>query len=139
MMLHCAAPFRVLTSCHCACGAVAAASHFVRLLSLHSGVQTTCLESAAHVLVAAIGGLRAAGSVAPPGRRQPESQRKAKAEGKIKGRGTAARGKRVCTWGGRGTAPKIAVCRECLRCRIGSGEVACHVRWIAMHLYGVAT
>lgn len=43
------------------------------------------------------------GREALPGRRGLERKRQAKAEGKIKGRGTGARRKAVCTWGWRGT------------------------------------
>ena len=101
-----------------------------------SHVQASCLERGRPAAVGAFAGVLAASSAAPPDRRRPERQRRAKAEGKIKGRGTSAREKPVCTWGWRGTRLGAIACRESAQCRIGIGEGACFARWTAPVLDG---
>jgi hypothetical protein len=125
-------PIQWLSACRRACSASASALHFAQ----PSHVQASCLERARPAAVVAFAGALAACSAAPPGRRRPERQRGAKVEGKIKGCGTSPLESPVCTWGWRGTRQEGAACRECTQCRIGIGEVACCVRWIAMALDG---
>jgi hypothetical protein len=125
--------------CRRACSASAFAPHIAQHSAVFSHVQTSCLERARPVVVAAFAGGLAAGSAAPPGRRGPKRKRRAKAEGKIKGRGTPLREKPVCTWGWRGTRLGAAACREGAQCRIGIDESACFARWSAMVLDGAAS
>lgn len=86
-----------------------------------------------------LAGGHAAHCAAAPSRRRPVRQRRAKAEGKIKGRGTPAREKAVCTWGWCGTRLGSTACRDGVQYRIGVGEAACLARRIATALEGVAT
>jgi len=128
--------FRRASRCRRACSACAFAPHRVQHPAPSSHVQTTCLECARPLAVAAFAGGLAAGSAGPPGRRGPERQRRAKAEGKIKGRGTWPLESPVCTWGWRGTRQGAAACREGAQCRIGTGEIVCLVRWTTPALDG---
>ena len=48
-------------------------------------------------------------------------------QGKIKGRGTLAREKAVCTWGGRGTRLECVACRGKCQCHVRTGIAACHL------------
>ncbi len=124
--------------CRRAYRASASAPHVAQHPAPLSHVQASCLERPRPVAVAAFAGALAASSAAPPGRRRPERQRRAKAEGKIKGRGTPACEKPVCTWGWCGTRQDVAACREGAQCRAGIGEVACSARRTATALDGVA-
>lgn len=122
--------------CRCACNACAFAPPFAQHLALPSHVQTSCLECARPVAMAAFAGRLAASSAAPPGRRCSERKRRAKAEGKIKGRGTQPLENLVCTWGWRGTLQGGAACRESAQYLIGIGESACFARLAALALDG---
>ena len=125
--------------CRCACRVDAFAPHVAQHPAWLSHVQASCLERARPMAVGAFAGALAASSTVSPGRRRPERQRRAKAEGKIKGRGTLAREKPVCTWGRRGTRRGAATCRECAQRRTDTGEVACFARCTAMALDGAAS
>ena len=130
--------FRWSSACRRACSASESAPHFAQHLAPPSHVQTSCLERARPVALAAFPGGLPMGSAASPGRRGPERKRRAKAEGKIKGRGTGPLENPVCTWGWRGTRQEAAACREGAQCRFGIGESACFARRTAMVLDGDA-
>lgn len=74
----------------------------------------------------------------PPGHRFPVPLGRGQMQGKIKGRGTPARGKSVCTWGGRGTGREVAPCRARQQGRVRIGEAACIVRVGALIFAGAA-
>jgi len=130
--------FRCSASCRRACRASAFALHVAPHPASRSHVQASCLERARPVAVAAFAGVRAARRAAPPGRRHLERPRKARAEGKIKGRGTSAREKPVCTWGWRGTRQGAAACRDGAPCFADSSDLVCIARPTAMALEGAA-
>jgi hypothetical protein len=73
---------------------------------------------------------------ASPGHRIPELIGRGKMQGKIKGRGTLAREKAVCTWGGRGTRLVCVACREKRQCRVGTDITACHLRPLLLEFAG---
>jgi hypothetical protein len=124
--------------CRRAWRASASAPHVAPHPASRGHVQASCLARARPRAVATFAGALAARRVAPPGRRRPERQRRAKAEGKIKGRGTPAREKPVCTWGWRGTRQGAAACREGAPCLADMGAIVCFVRQTAMALEGAA-
>lgn len=128
--------FRCASSCRADAEFAHSASHVAQPPAMLSDVQVSCLERTGPAAVVAFAGALAACSAAPPGRRRLERQRQAKAEGKIKGRGTSAREKPVCTWGWRGTRLRAAACRESAQCRLGIGEDVCFARWTAPVLDG---
>lgn len=97
-------------------------------------VQTACPGRVMPRAWPALAGGRAACCTAPPVRRGLEQQRRSRAQGKIKGRGTLGRERRVCTWGWRGTRAGVAVCREEAQCRVRFEESACLARWAALIL-----
>jgi hypothetical protein len=66
-----------------------------------------CIRLAPELARLATIGVLAASSAAPPSRRYRKHQRPAKAQGKIKGRGTSAREKPVCTWGWYSTRQEV--------------------------------
>ncbi|CAJ0797032.1 hypothetical protein LMG18096_03345 [Ralstonia holmesii] len=131
MTLHCTVSFRLLPPCRGARGAGALTLHFV-----WHRPQAFCFERSRPEAMGAFAGVLAAGSAAPPGRRRPERQRRAKAEGKIKGRGTLACEKPVCTSGWRGTRQGVTACCQVVQCRAGMGETACLACWAATALDG---
>lgn len=85
----------------------------------------------------ALAGRQSAQCATPPGHRIPVPSGRGKMQGKIKGRGTARRRKRVCTWGWRGTPILTAPCRWLHQSRVGLEEAACLLRRRAMGLEGV--
>ena len=130
--------FRCAAPCRRACRASAFASHVAQPSARSSPVQTACPERAMPVAWLALAGGHAAYGPAPPVRRRTLPRGRAKAQGKIKGRGTSAREKSVCTWGWRGTRQRAAACREGAQRRTGVGEVTCFARRSAMVLDGCA-
>ncbi|HEI6810284.1 TPA: hypothetical protein SJ426_003613 [Yersinia enterocolitica] len=119
----------------CRCSARAFTPH----TAWHSPVQTACPERAILQAGLALAGGRAAPCAAPPGHRIPAPSGRGKMQGKIKGRGTVLREKPVCTWGGRGTRPMAAACRQQQQCQTGTGETACTVPLSAPGFAGAAT
>jgi len=137
---------------HSACIASAFSLRFALRLSLHSPVeflhafaqarmrphvQMACSERAIPVAWRAFVGRSATQDAAPPGHRIPVPSGRGKMQGKIKGRGTVWRRKRVCTWGWLDTPILAAPCRCLRQSRIGIEEAACLLRRRAMSLEGV--
>jgi hypothetical protein len=96
---------------------------------MSSPVQIACPERAPFLTEQRLVGGHERNRAVPPVHREPEHQRGFEVEGKIKGRGTPAREKSVCTWGWRGTRQEPTSCREDTQPRIGVGEFACFLRW----------
>jgi hypothetical protein len=105
--------------------------------SMRPHVQMACPGRAMPVVWLAFVGGSATQDAAPPGHRIPVPSGRGKMQGKIKGRGTAWRRKRVCTWGWRGTPILAAPCRWLRQSRVGIEEAACLLRLRAMGLEGV--
>jgi len=129
--------FSLPPPCRRTCSVGAVAPHGTLPSAQPSNVQASCPESARPTAIGAFAGALTARAAAPPGRRCRERQRKAKAEGKIKGRGTPAPEKPVCTWGGHGTRQAAAACREDALGRSSAGLAACRLRPGALVLAGV--
>ncbi|TAM12907.1 MAG: hypothetical protein EPN72_12010 [Nevskiaceae bacterium] len=127
---------RWLSPRRCVCRACACALHVAQHPAAFPHVQTACPGHAMPRAWPALAGGHAACCTAPPVRQRPERQRRSKAQGKIKGRGTPARERRVCTWGWRGTRAGVAVCREEAQYRVRFGESACFARRTALALAG---
>jgi hypothetical protein len=142
----------ILAQRHCACSL----NVFVPRLSLYpllrlrnsssyalgqfgmcSNVQMACPEHTRPHAWLALVGRQATRDAAPPGHRRPVPLGRVKVQGKIKGRGTAWRRKRVCTLGWRGTWILTAPCRWLYQSRIGNEETVCLLRHRAMGLEGV--
>jgi hypothetical protein len=100
-------------------------------------VQMACPKHAIPVAWRAFAGRSAAQDAAPSGHRVPVPSGRGKMQGKIKGRGTVWRRKRVCTWSWRDTPILAAPCRCLRQSRIGIEEAACLLRRRAMSLEGV--
>lgn len=145
-------PFSVQPNHRSACSMSVFASRFALHPALHWSVgslhtfvharvrphvQMACRERAMPVAWRAFAGRSAAQDAAPPGHRIPVPSGRGKMQGKIKGRGTAWRRKRVCTWGWRGTPIFAAPCRWLDQSRIGIEQTACVPRGNAMGLEGV--
>lgn len=105
---------------------------------VHSAVQTACPERATPAAWWAFAGLQAAPCAAPPGHRIPVLSGRKKMQGKIKGRGTTLREKRVCTWGERGTRPVAAPCRVVSQYLVGIELSPCFSRSATLVLDGGA-
>ena len=105
--------------------------------SAHPYVQMACPERAIPVVWQAFLGVSAAQDAVPPGHHIPVPSGRGKMQGKIKGRGTTWRQKRVCTWGWRGTPIPTARCRWLHQSRIGIEGATCLLRRHAMGLEGV--
>lgn len=142
----------ILAQRHCACSLNAFAprfalypllrlrnssSHAFAHVCVRSNVQTACPKHALPVAWLAFVGGSAAQDAAPPGHRIPVPPGRGKVQGKIKGRGTSWRRKRVCTWGWRGTPILAAPCRCLCQSRVSMEEAACLLRRRAMGLEGV--
>jgi hypothetical protein len=100
-------------------------------------VQMACPKRAIPMAWRAFVGRSATQDAAPPRHRIPVPSGRGKMQGKIKGRGTAWRQERVCTWGWRGTPILTAPCRWLHQSRIGIDEAACLLRCHVMGLDGV--
>lgn len=115
------------------------ASAFALHSRVHSPVQTACPERAMPMAWWAFSGRQAALCAAPPGHRIPVLSGREKMQGKIKGRGTTLREKRVCTWGWRGTRLVAAPCRAVSQCLVSIELSACFSRSAMLILDGGAT
>lgn len=125
-------PTVMRSPCHHALSASASALH----VGVPSPVQTACPERAMPAAWRAFAGRQAAPCAAPPGHRLPVLSGREKMQGKIKGRGTSLREKRVCTWGGRGTRPVAAPCRVLSQCLVGIELRACFFQSATLVLDG---
>jgi len=132
MTVHSVAPVDTQCSRSCQCSAFA-----LRVLR-HIRVQTACPERTVPLVWQALAGGRAARCAAPPGHRISVPSGRGQVQGKIKGRGTPAREKSVCTWGWRGTRWKAAPCRARQQGRVRTGETACFARAGALIFAGAA-
>jgi hypothetical protein len=115
----------------------ASSSHAFAQVGVRSNVQMACPEHTRPHAWQALVGRQATLDAAPPGHRRPVPSDRGKVQGKIKGRGTAWRRKRVCTLGWRGTRILTAPCRWLHQSRIGNEETVCLLRHRAMGLEGV--
>jgi len=113
-------------------------AHVHARFSVHSPVQTACPERATPAAWWAFTGRQAALCAAPPGHRIPVLSGREKMQGKIKGRGTTLREKRVCTWGERGTRPVAAPCRVVSQYLVGIELSPCFSRSATLVLDGGA-
>lgn len=114
-------PTVMRSPCRHALGASASALH----VGVPSPVQTACTERTMSAAWWAFAGRQAALCAALPGHRIPVLSGREKMQGKIKGRGTTLREKRVCTWGWRGTRPVTAPCRVVSQYLVGIELRAC--------------
>ncbi|HDL6904399.1 TPA: hypothetical protein PXM78_002678 [Yersinia enterocolitica] len=121
------------------CSYCCSARAFMPHIAWHSPVQTACPEHAMPQAGLALAGGRTAPCAAPQGHRIPAPSGRGKMQGKIKGRGTVLREKPVCTWGGRGTRPMAAACRQQQQYQTVAGEAACIAPLGALDFAGVAT
>lgn len=122
----------MLFSCYCRCckGAVAPTEMRQPL------VQIACPEHPPPLAGLALAGDSISFIVVSPGYRIPELSGRGKMQGKIKGRGTLAREKAVCTWGGRGTRLECVACHEKRQCHVRTDIAACHLRPLLLEFAG---
>ena len=99
-------------------------------------VQIACPEHTPPLAGLALAGDTISFIAASPGHRIPELIGRRKMQGKIKGRGTLAREKAVCTWGGRGTRLRFVACREKRQCRVRTDIAACYLRPLLLDFAG---
>ena len=122
----------MLFSCYCRCRKGAVVPTEMR----QSPVQISCPERPPPLAGPTLVGDRLSHIAASPGHRIPELTWRGKMQGKIKGRGTLAREKAVCTWGGRGTRLECVACREKRQCRVRTDIAACHLRPLLLDFAG---